>query len=285
MSRWSEIRDGAALYEDEAILVLNKPAGISVMGERHETDLVRLAEEEGETLYPVHRIDKVTSGAVLFAKEVRFHSVLTRQFNRRTVDKSYLAVTRSTGLPQAGTIDLPLGVGRKNRVRVAGNRGDIVADEKDGGDGRDGEEVRWSLAPGAGFGEKRSYPSLTVFARVGDDGRHTVLAVRPVTGRRHQIRVHLAWTGHAIEGDPLFDRESAAAGARTCLHSWWLAFDAPWAGSGTRLEFQAPPDADFWAPLGGDLAGGPAADELDRAHRLLAERAAAEADRWDGTGA
>lgn len=234
------------LFEDDAILVLNKPAGISVMGERHETDLVRLAEEAGETLYPVHRIDKVTSGALLFAKEVRFHSDLTRQFNKRTVDKCYLAVTRSTGLPESGTIDLPLGTGRKNKVRVAGNRADIVLDEK---------EQRWSLTPSEETGEKKSYPSLTTFTRLWGDERHTLLAVRPVTGRRHQIRVHLAWIGHPIEGDPLFDKESAARGARTCLHSWRLGFDAAWADPAdpaartARMEMEAPPGEDFWEPL------------------------------------
>ena len=116
------------MYEDTAALVLNKPAGLAVMGERHDTDLVRLAAAAGEKLYPAHRIDKVTSGAVLLAKELRFHGDLTRQFGNRTVGKVYLAITRSTGLPERGTIDLPLSVGRKNRVRVAANRAAIVFD-------------------------------------------------------------------------------------------------------------------------------------------------------------
>ncbi|WP_235608502.1 pseudouridine synthase, partial [Frankia casuarinae] len=77
------------IYEDEAILVLDKPVGISVMGERHDTDLVTLAGDDGEELFPVHRIDKVTSGLVLFARQLRFHGDLTRQFQRRTVDKRY----------------------------------------------------------------------------------------------------------------------------------------------------------------------------------------------------
>src|SRR5947208_15192180 len=97
---WAEIRDPCVLVEDEAILVLNKPAGWSVMGERHETDLVRMAQEAGEELFPVHRIDKVTSGAVLFAKALRFHGDLTRQFNKRSLEKAYLVLTRSRGLPE-----------------------------------------------------------------------------------------------------------------------------------------------------------------------------------------
>src|ERR1700704_1986292 len=100
VSDWAQIRAAAVLYEDDAALVLNKPVGLSVMGERHDTDLVRLAAEAGETLYPAHRIDKVTSGVILFAKELRWHGDLTRQFNKRTVEKTYLALTSATGLPE-----------------------------------------------------------------------------------------------------------------------------------------------------------------------------------------
>ena len=212
------------LYEDDAALVLSK-AGLSVMGERHDTDLVRLAEEAGEKLYPAHRIDKVTSGVLLLAKDLALHGDLTRQFNRRTVDKVYLAITATTGLPGQGTIELPLSVGRKNRVRVAANRAAIAFDPACS---------RWSIPPDEQFQEVRSYPSTTTFQTVSGDAGHTLLAVCPLTGRRHQIRVHLAWIGHPIEGDPLFDK---AAAGRTLLHSWRLGFDAAWAAaraSGSR---------------------------------------------------
>jgi tRNA pseudouridine32 synthase / 23S rRNA pseudouridine746 synthase len=238
VSRWAEIREGA-VYEDDAALVLNKPAGLAVMGERHDTDLVRLAAEAGETLYPAHRIDKVTSGALLLARELRFHGDLTRQFSRRTAGKVYLAITRSTGLPERGTIDLPLSAGRKNRARVAANRAAIAFDEA---------TSRWWVPEEEVFGGVRVYPSCTTFVRLWGDDRRTLLAVAPVTGRRHQIRVHLAWTGHPIEGDPLF---GGSGGGRTLLHSWRLGFDAAWAG-GARIETEAPPGPDFWAPLGRD---------------------------------
>lgn len=234
MADWSAIRRDAVLFEDDAALVLNKPAGISVMGERHETDLVRLAADGGEPLFPAHRIDKVTSGAVLFAKEQRLHGDLTRQFNKRTVDKVYLAVARA-GLPAAGVIDLPLSVGRKNRVRIAAERDRIG--QADG---------RWSVAPEDVFAHVRSYPSVTAFATVWADERHALLVVRPLTGRRHQIRVHLAWIGHEIEGDPLFDKAPAD---RTLLHSWRLGFDAAWLG-GERIAVSARPGVDFWGPVG-----------------------------------
>jgi tRNA pseudouridine32 synthase/23S rRNA pseudouridine746 synthase/23S rRNA pseudouridine1911/1915/1917 synthase len=154
------------------------------------------------------------------------------------VDKVYLAITATTGLPGRGTIELPLSVGRKNRVRVAANRAAIAFDPACS---------RWSIPPDEQFQEVRSYPSTTTFQTVGGDTGHTLLAVCPLTGRRHQIRVHLAWIGHPIEGDPLFDK---AAGGRTLLHSWRLGFDAAWDG-GRRIRVEAPPEPDFWAALPG----------------------------------
>jgi len=252
VSRWAEIREAAAVYEDDAVLVLNKPAGLAVMGERHDTDLVRLAQDAGEKLYPAHRIDKVTSGALLLARDLRPHGDLTRQFNKRTVGKVYLAVTRSAGLPERGTIELPLSVGRKSRVRVAASRAAISLDEA---------QSSWSVPADAEFQHVRTYPSLTRFARLWSDGRHTLLAVHPVTGRRHQIRVHLAWIGHPIEGDPLFGKTEID---RTLLHSWRLGFDAAWA-DGKRIHVEAPPGADFWAPLPDGPVPLPERAEVERA--------------------
>jgi len=242
VGEWADIRGAGLVFEDEAVLVLNKPAGISVMGERHETDLVRMAAAAGEELFPVHRIDKVTSGAILLAKELRWHGPLTRQFAGRTVGKSYLAITRPGGLPPQGVIDLPLSTGRKGRARVAAPRASITTDAAGS---------RWSVPGGAVFGHVRTYPSLTTFTTLWQDAGHALLAVHPVTGRRHQIRVHLAWIGHPVEADPLF---SPPGSGRTLLHSWRLAFDAAWRG-GSRLRVEAAPGDDFWAPVLDRLPG------------------------------
>lgn len=240
---WREVRATSVLLEDDKVLVLDKPAGISVMGERHGTDLVELAEEAGERLFPAHRVDKVTSGAVLFAKDVATHGGLTRQFNKRTVDKAYLVVTATAGLPDRGTVELPLSVGRKNRVRIAAAREAIRSDEA---------ADRWWVAE-EDLLDVKNYPSTTHFRTLWSDGRHSVLVARPVTGRRHQIRVHLAWIGHPILGDPLFDKAAAAAGLRTHLHSWRLGFDASWR-DGSRVDVAADPDDGFWEPLAGALS-------------------------------
>ena len=172
---WTELRASRTLHEDDAILVLDKPTGWSVMGERHDTDLVRLAADAGEKLWPAHRIDKVTSGVVLFAKDLAHHGDLTRQFNQRTVEKAYLAVTATTGLPEHGRIELPLSVGRKNRVRIAAPREAIV---------RDGDT--WTVPEDAVLEGVSTYPSTTSFSRLGEADGTTVLAVHPETGRRHQ---------------------------------------------------------------------------------------------------
>ncbi|WP_081706117.1 RluA family pseudouridine synthase [Nocardia sp. CNY236] len=231
---WSRLRVRCLVEEDAAVLALHKPAGISVTGERHDTDLVELAAAADETLYPVHRIDKVTSGLILFAKELGAHGELTRQFNKQTAEKVYLAIVETTGLPDTGVIDLPLGVGRKNRVRIAAPRERIQHDAS-----------RWfiddaDLRPG------KHYPALTHFTTVLRGRGRTVLALRPITGRRHQIRVHLAWIGHPIVGDPLFDRSGTHE--RTYLHSWRLGLKASWR-TPPYLGLAAEPDGEFWGPV------------------------------------
>ncbi|GAB3864576.1 RluA family pseudouridine synthase [Dactylosporangium cerinum] len=229
---WADYRK-RVLFEDDAVLVLDKPVGVSVMGERHESDLVRMAADAGETLFPVHRIDKVTSGVILFAKDLAAHGGLTRQFNKRTVAKAYLAVVSPGGLPADARIDLPLSVGRKNRVRIAAARESIAL--------RDGT---WSVPAEAVFDQVPTYPSVTELRVPWQDERHALVVANPLTGRRHQIRVHLAWIGHPILGDPLFDK---AATGRTHLHAWRLSFDL----GDERVTVSAPPSAEFLAPVPG----------------------------------
>lgn len=248
--RWPDLRASLAAWEDEAVLLIDKPVGISVMGERHDTDLVRLAQESGERLFPVHRIDKVTSGAVLLAKDLAVHAGLTRQFNKQTVDKAYLVVTRTVGLPERGVIELPLSAGRKGRIRIAAPRESIRFDPTRG---------RWSVAE-ADILDTRVYPSTTRVTALWSDGVHSLLLAQPVTGRRHQIRVHLAWIGHPILGDPLFDKSAHTAGLRTFLHSWRLGVRADWRGD-ERLDLEVPPGPDFWEPLAPGM-GGPARAEV-----------------------
>ena len=256
---WSDLRRSTVIAEDDAVLAINKPVGISVMGERHETDIVRLAGDAGETLYPVHRIDKVTSGLVLFAKDLAVHGGLTRQFNKQTAEKAYLLITATVGLPPEGVIDLPLSAGRKGTVRIAAPRDRIRRDSQGSGAGR------WSVAS-EDLLDTRMYPSVTRFATLWSDDAYSVILAEPVTGRRHQIRVHFAWIGHQILGDPLFDKAAAASGTRTCLHSFRLSLDAAWR-DGERTDWEASPGVDFWAPLGDRLSVEAANSLINRAVR------------------
>lgn len=228
---WLTLRSQRTLFEDAGVLALDKPAGVAVLGDNVADDLLALARAAGEDLRAVHRIDKVTSGVILLAKNAPAHAALTRQFNERTVEKTYLCVVRPGGLPERGEIDLPLSTGRKNRVRVAGQRDAIAFDAA---------AQRWALSvPPTG---DKMYPSTTRFQRLWQGDEVALLAVRPLTGRRHQIRVHLAWIGYPIVGDPLFAPKGEVPDT-TLLHAWRLAFDAP-DGSG-RIAVEAAPDASF----------------------------------------
>lgn len=227
---WPELR-ARTLAETDDYLVLDKPAGVSVTGERHDTDLVRIAADAGERVIPVHRIDKVTSGLVLLARSTAAHGPLTRQFAKRTVAKSYLAIVRADAGPPAGTVELPLCTGRKNRVRVAAPREEITF-----------AAGRWTVPPAATRPD--GLPSTTGVRPLWSGAGFALLHAEPHTGRRHQIRVHLAWIGHPIVGDPLFERSGPTG--RTCLHAWRLAFDD---AAGRRIEVRADPGEDFWAPV------------------------------------
>jgi len=238
MADWTELRKQIVLWEDDCTLVVNKPPGLSVMGERHGTDLVTMAADSGETVLWVNRIDKVTSGAVVLAKTRKAHGALTRQFVRRTVDKAYLAICQPGGLFKEGTIDLPLLTAGNGKIRVAAERQHIISDPATGA---------WYVNPD-NLLPRKNYPSRTDYVNLWDDTQYALVLALPVTGRRHQIRVHLAWVGHSIVGDPLFMRKTDVPMQRTYLHSLRVAFESTGPNS-RRIEIEARPDRTFWDPL------------------------------------
>lgn len=185
------------LHRSGDLAVLNKPAGVSLLADRSGAACLwdRLGEELGSKPYLVHRLDKGTSGVLLVALNARTQRTLTRAFQQRQVRKYYL--TWVTGPFETGrslAIDLPLRKGRKSRYRVAGERAQIA--RQAGG---------WSLRDATDTG----HASLTRVRTLYAGAQRSLLLAAPVTGRTHQIRVHLAWIGHAILGDHLYGRPSA----------------------------------------------------------------------------
>jgi len=225
------------LHEDRGLVVINKPAGMVVhpgAGARegtlahailhHCSDLSGIGGVDRPGI--VHRLDKDTSGAIVVAKDDATHRSLAAQFQKRTVEKVYLALVRGRVRDLAGSIDAPLGRDRRQRLRIS-SRTDRPRD------------------------------ALTHYRVLERMPRHTYMEIRPKTGRTHQIRVHMKMLGHPIVGDPLYGgRAEAGAGKapgdagnarRMALHALRLSFDHP--GTGRRIVCEAPIPADFEALL------------------------------------
>jgi len=220
------------LYEDDAFLVLNKPAGIVVhptykhasgtllnglLGYLQGTDDAdaevdapadpltegRRAAEEQPRL--VHRLDKDTSGVLLVSRNHAVHVALQRALAGPQSRKEYLAVVKGTPRPSRGTIHLALGTDPSDRRRVMARE-----------DGRDSETRYAVLARGGGL---------------------SLVRCELVTGRTHQIRVHLAASGWPIVGDAVYGVPSELLD-RQALHAWRLTFPHP--VTGERMQFTAP---------------------------------------------
>jgi len=164
------------LHLDERMVAVNKPAGLPVVPLRSGRGASLrglLAGHLGERPYVVHRIDRDTSGVVLFARDSETHRALSRMFERREVEKTYLAVVRGNPSPAQGTIELPLERDPHNPTRMTVVR-------------------------------KGGKPSRTDYRTLESYGGYAFLEVRPVTGRMHQVRVHLAAIGHPLAVDPIY---------------------------------------------------------------------------------
>ena len=202
------------VYVDEAFIAVNKPSGLlSVPGRgeaRQDCQVHRL-----QVLYPealsAHRLDMSTSGLLLFARGPEMQRALFKLFEQRKVDKTYIAVVAGCLQEAEGEIDLPLICDWPNRPR---------------------QKVDFEIGK----------PSQTRYQRllVDDSAQTSRVRLFPLTGRSHQLRVHLASLGHPILGDELYAGVHAERSARLLLHAETLIFPHPMTGEPISLRVDAP---------------------------------------------
>lgn len=221
------------VYQDADIIVVDKPAGLTVHpapGHPRGTLVNALLaacpdlKGIGGELRPgiVHRLDKDTSGLIVVAKNDRAMRALQLQLRERQVKKTYIALVRGVPDPREGTIEAPIGRNPKNRKKMA-----VVA------------------------GGRESTTKYRV-AEVVADGQYALLEVEPVTGRTHQIRVHLSAIGHPIVGDTTYGGRSALL-SRQFLHAAKLGFVLP--ANQRMIEFESPLPPDLRGVLEGLRTG------------------------------
>lgn len=243
--------EGMTLHRTDDLLVVNKPAGISLLADRAgDPCLWTLLKEElaSERRTPllVHRLDKGTSGVLLVALTRSMQSELTAAFQRHAIRKSYVAVaTGEFPAGPGGLIDLPLREGRKKRFRVAGQRADIQPTRRCG-------MMTWRLTRQDPAEAVAGHPSQTYFRFLPGGGTRRVVLLHPVTGRTHQIRVHMAWCGWPLVGDTLYGVPDSPEQSAPRLMLHCRAVTLP-RGLHIPRRFMAPLPADF-APAGGARA-------------------------------
>jgi tRNA pseudouridine32 synthase/23S rRNA pseudouridine746 synthase len=199
------------VYRDDHLILIDKPSGLlSVPGrgeDKADCAITRVQAEFPDAL-TVHRLDMATSGLLLMARSKDMQRALSGLFERGEVEKVYLADVWGTPAPASGEIDLPLITDWPNRPL---------------------QKVDYEIGK----------PSRTQYETLSVQNGNARLKLTPLTGRSHQLRVHLAAIGHPILGDEFYAAgEALAARPRLALHATRLAFTHP--STGIRMEFEAP---------------------------------------------
>ena len=199
------------VHTDPDLIVIDKPAELlSVPGrgpEKADCAISRVQTDHPDAL-TVHRLDMSTSGLLVFARSKEAQRRLAIQFEKGVIAKSYIADVWGTSVPGSGTIDLPLGQDWPNRPR---------------------QKVDHDAGK----------PSQTQYETIGSHDHGVRLALTPLTGRTHQLRLHLAAIGHPILGDDIYAHaEALAAAPRLNLHATRLELMHP--TSNDRLRFESP---------------------------------------------
>jgi RluA family pseudouridine synthase len=211
------------LYEDEHLLVLDKPAGLPVLPDGWEKEspyIVKSLEEQHGKIFIVHRLDKITSGVMVFARDAEVHRSLSLQFESHEAEKIYHAIVEGNPRWEEKTARHPLraNVGHKHRTMV---------DNKNGKP----SETRFKVI--------KRYPPRPELGR----GESTLVEAQPLTGRTHQVRVHAYALGHPLVGDVLYGAQETYAIPRPMLHAQSLSFIHP--ATHERVKFTAAHPTDF----------------------------------------
>ena len=201
-------------HVDAWLLVVGKPAGLLSVpgrGEGRDDCLISRVQAEYPDALIVHRLDMDTSGLLVLARGPEMHRQLSALFRDRQVDKRYAALVAGHFDSAEGEVDLPLITDWPNRPR---------------------QMVDHTLGK----------PSLTRYRVLAYDPARNIsrVALEPVTGRSHQLRVHMAALGHPILGDPLYGGSATALASRLLLHAEYLAFPHPATGEVRHFELPAP---------------------------------------------
>jgi tRNA pseudouridine32 synthase/23S rRNA pseudouridine746 synthase len=201
------------LYRDEDLLLVRKPDLLLSIPGRHPLNrdcLISRLQRHYPTASIVHRLDLDTSGIMVIPLNRPSHAHISRQFQQRLVEKTYHAIVYGIVEDDAGEIDLPIACDWHNRPRQK------ICHES----GR---------------------PALTRFEVLERSADRTRVLLRPVTGRSHQLRIHMRELGHPILGCDMYAHPEAVAMApRLLLHATTLAFEHP--GTGAWLDGECPPD-------------------------------------------
>jgi tRNA pseudouridine32 synthase/23S rRNA pseudouridine746 synthase len=204
--------DVPVLYSDDALIVVDKPAGLLAVpgrGEERQDCVAARIQAQFADARTVHRLDQATSGLMILARGATVHRALSAAFERRQVGKRYVAVVTGLLAEDQGCIDLPLAADWPNRPRQR-------------------------------IDHERGKDSLTRWRVLERDAARgtTRLELEPLTGRSHQLRVHLLAIGHAIVGDALYAPELSAP--RLMLHASALTIAHPFDARALNFSSAAP---------------------------------------------